>query len=214
MLATANSSWLMRRPAISRIRGGDQHFLILLANQRRLNLPQFAHSFALFVHVVRSSTSTRVDGRHTFSISWLPRSLAISIFGSPEPGVNLAVRDTLDWAASIASPVTARGPYRIKPEFFERARQRREFLDSGSSQFVVLDGKHRRDGAFNCMHAISDLGLTPHLLDTGFAYGLRANQRILDYFSPWILDANQTHSWLADLLELRAEGIHMPDLVA
>jgi hypothetical protein len=185
---------------------GPADFLVLLATQRTFNLPQYAHSFACFVRVAASG-QRRLEAEQTFVISWAPRTLEIVIFDNPEPGTNLGLQATLDWAASLKTRIHAMGPFHIKPELYEKARRRRDFLESGTPGFVVLDGNYRPDRATNCMHAISDLGLTPDLLDTGLSYGLGANRTIIEYFRPWIEAPEQTHPWVAELLGLQGEHI-------
>jgi hypothetical protein len=182
---------------------GAAHFMILLANQRMLNLPQYAHSFACFVRAAAGKGTPE----QAFIISWLPQTLQIALFDNPEPGVNLALPDTLAWAASIETRIHALGPFRIQPELYDKAQARRAFLESGTPGFVVMDGNYRPLKATNCMHAISDLGLTPELLDTRFSYGLSANRKIVEYFRPWIETPDQTYPWVAELLGLNQEHI-------
>lgn len=188
------------------------HFLVLFANQRFINLPQYAHSFAIFGRITRERGRPRLDDQETFCLSWLPKRLEISIFGDPEPGSNMSLETTLAWAASINTRVTALGPYLIKPELHRKAHERRLFLESEIPQFVVLDGAYRPHRATNCIHAISDLGLTPEPLRTGMAYGVRASQKIASYFRPWIEGPAHHHPWLAELLGLDGDAIQFSKL--
>ncbi|MFO0966479.1 MAG: hypothetical protein U0793_12960 [Gemmataceae bacterium] len=176
----------------------DAHYLIVFACQRRLNLPNFAHTFATFAHVVRDGGVPRLDDEQSFSISWLPRSLDISFFGAPTIGGNIGLDVTLRWVRKRGAQSSAWGPFRIKPDLHRRARERADYLAGGVPQFVVLDGRTRPDRAFNCIHALSDLGLTKELLGTGIAYGNRASRKVARYLRPWFEDDAKAHPWVWD----------------
>jgi hypothetical protein len=186
---------------------GHAYYMMLFACQRTVNFPQYAHSFAVFMHVHHDRLEPRLDREQTFCLSWLPRRLEINFFGRPEPGKNFHLDETLNWAASLNAHVSAWGPFRIKPDLHLQARQRHDFLKSGEAQFVVLDNFHRPYLATNCIHAISDVGLTPQLFRTGTAYGNRATQKLVNYFQPWILEPDRVHPWAADLMNLSAARV-------
>lgn len=175
-------------------------YLTVFACQRWLNLPHHAHSFAAFVEVEKDEQGRR--GMETsFVISWLPKSLEIGLFRWPEPGQILNLEQTLDWSLSLGAQATAWGPYEIKEELFRKARERYADLQTGITQFAVLDYWYRPIMATNCIHALSDLGLTKNVLATGFAYGRSASRKILRYYQPWILN-QRTHPWVGDVLNL------------
>jgi hypothetical protein len=178
------------------------YFMTVFACQRRFNLPNYAHTFAAFAHVVRDRGVPCLEDQRSFSISWLSRSREIAFFGRPVSGVNLGLRQTLDWALIRGTQVSAWGPFQITPELFDCAQRRAAYLKSGVPRFVVLDRGTRPRRAFNCIHALSDLGLTSDLLGTGIAYGNRASLKVVKYFKPWIADSARTHPWVADLLQL------------
>lgn len=187
----------------------EAYFMILYACQRTFNLPQWAHSFASFTQVIRDRQELRVNPEQSFSISWLPQSQRINIWGDPEAGTNLDLDPTFAWAAGLECAVSAVGPFRIKPELHARARERWSFLEAHGPQFVVLDDDYRPEKATNCIHAISDLGLTKELLDTGMAYGKRATRKLAEYLQPWIMSPQQTHPWLIDLLGLKKHPVEI-----
>jgi hypothetical protein len=185
--------------------GTQASYAVLFAQQRRINLPHYAHSFGAFVQV--DETPNGPANEQVVVISWLPRSLKIGFFRAAEPGHNLLLPATFDYAQTLGTFVSAWGPFRIRNMLFEKARDRYLQLESGATKYVVLDNGTRPLQATNCIHALSDLGLTDKLLSTGTAYGMRASRKIVRYLQPWIMDSFRTHPWVADLLCLNRYAI-------
>jgi len=177
-------------------------FMVVFASQRNVNWPRFSHTFGAFAAAV-NGTKSLIDGAEVIGISWLPKTLDIQLNSPPEPGNNFGLTDTLDWAENLGARISAWGPYQIKKELYDKVCRRVTNLKSGSIQYVVRDGPYRPDRATNCIHGLSDLGLTARLLQTGAAHGERASAMVVRYFRPWILDAGESHSEVVDLFHLK-----------
>jgi len=169
-------------------------FLLLLTCQARFNLPQHAHSFAAFARLRRDGGRACLEADEAFVISWLPRKLEVTLMTESEPGVNFDLPATLKWASERGACTSAWGPFHVQEALYARAAERRAFLESDVPRFVILDAAYRPRQAINCIHAISDLDLTVELLDTGLAWGRRANRILVDYFRPWMIAPSRTHS--------------------
>lgn len=188
--------------------GTLHRFVVLFACQRRPNNPKYAHSFATFVEAGGGAGGLGGPRADTFTISWLPGSLVIRLFRPPEPGRNLGLHQTLDWARTLGARTTAWGPFEIQEALYRKARRRYEELESGALRFAALDVLHRRAEVTNCIHALSDLGLTPGLLRTGLAYGNSASVAIARHYRPWIVRPETTHPWVGGLLGLGRHPIN------
>ena len=60
-------------------------------------------------------------------------------------------------------------------------------------RYVVEDLLFRPHRATNCIHALSDLGLTTSLLHTLGSHGREASWKVVYYLAPWIQNPSQTH---------------------
>jgi hypothetical protein len=192
-------------------RAEDRYFMIVFASEG--DGARQSHTFATFVKVsengdlpdayrVSEGGDSRADSQtESHTISWMPASLDIRLVGRPEPGRNLNLAQSLDFARSIPARVTAWGPYRIEKELSERALGQIARLESGAVAYKVLDGRFRPASATNCIHAVSDI-VGGELLNTGTAYGEDASRMVVNHLRPWIIDPGQTHDWLAKRLNL------------
>lgn len=189
------------------ISGPRFHYMVLLANQRNAFLPHCAHSFAAFLEAEMDPRDGSLTPINQFVISWLPVSLKIAFLRFPEPGRNLDLDATFNWACTIKSKVSAWGPFRIDEMLFRKARQRYDYLETGITQYVVLDNFYRPFMASNCIHAISDLDLTPNLLTTGISYGIAASRKVAHYLRPWLIRPDRTHPQVAEILGLNRHDI-------
>jgi hypothetical protein len=149
--------------------------------QRPLNPPRFAHTWAV-LWKSNDATATFENAEHAV-ISWLPRSGRIRLKRPPAAGKNFSVSETRAFLKGPGSKIKTWGPFRVHKKLYELALERIAELESGRIQFVVLDNDYRPDRATNCIHALSDLGLTAELLNTGVRRGFSATQRVVKYFA-------------------------------
>jgi hypothetical protein len=161
-------------------------YMSVFAYETTPRAPQTAHTFATFIKHDGAALSA-----HT--ISWFPQSNAIRLLKPPEPGVNLTMERTIENANAVHAQVHEWGPYRIKPELYERALRQIARLESGRVQFKVLDRRQRPDFASCCIHAVSDVTADQGMLMTGPAYGVEASAMVVDYLEPWILQRSRRY---------------------
>jgi hypothetical protein len=181
---------------------------MVFSAQAEPNIVSRSHSFALFVHVNDEAAGSNGRQIETHIISWMPRSLSIQPLRMlPEPGVNLNLNATLDWARSVESRVSMWGPFPIQREFYEKAVVRERQLESGIVRYLCRDQRYRGQTACNCIHAISDFDVEKPSLNTGISHGKIASAMIVDYFRLYFLPTRQPKDWLIDQLSLRSREI-------
>ena len=182
------------------------YYMVVFASQRGANEPRYSHTFATFVSVTgRGENEDHEIEIHT--LSWLPKSLNIVILrAQTEPGINLDLQASLDWAASVQARVTAWGPYRIQEELYQAARNQIDRLNGGGiayKAFKLLD----RSEATNCIYALADIEQGRGLLSAGTAHGEAASQMVVRHFQRRIIHPEQTHDWMRGRLGLEKHAV-------
>lgn len=147
--------------------------MTVYACQSTLNAPVRSHTFVVFQR-----------GQETVCISWLPAGGRVKLLNCPEPGVNLDLAGTVQWARANRAKVTVIGVYEIKAELFDLAVKQKAKLDSGQIFYAALDAGCQGK-AVNCIHAVSDL--TNVRLETGTAHGEAASGLVVRHLSGWIV---------------------------
>lgn len=138
------------------------------------------HNFAVFAKVRGNKTEESV------TISWFPRSMKFNpVFPQAEQGLNADLATTLAWAKTNKARVERVGPYYVKEDLYNRAKQQATRLNSGFVQYKSLDSGLRPDSASNAVHAISDIlcngdGFDVFLVQAG--NGSDANMVLKTYF--------------------------------
>jgi ABC-type phosphate/phosphonate transport system substrate-binding protein len=162
-----------------------EYYLCVFAYDSLPRQSQYSHTFATFI----KSSAGSVEA-HT--ISWLPTSKHIIVARTQsEPGMNLDLDQTLKFARDISARVYEWGPYRIRPELYERGLRQIERLNSGRIQYKVLDGAWRPDAASNCIHAVSDVDADDGYLTVDGAYGVAASARVVEHLRRWMIQPGQ-----------------------
>jgi ABC-type phosphate/phosphonate transport system substrate-binding protein len=158
-----------------------EYYLCVFAFDSVPRRAQYSHTFATFI----KSSGGSVEA-HT--VSWLPKNKRIEIARTQsEPGMNLDLHQTLHFAQDLSARVYEWGPYRIRPELYERSLRQIERLNSGRIQYKALDGAWRPDAASNCVHAVSDNDVDDGYLTVDGAYGVAASARVVEYLSRWMI---------------------------
>jgi hypothetical protein len=187
-------------PAAGRIQAAEHYYLMVFASQAQPDLARTAHTFATFV---KSSDDgdTQTPNLESHTVSWMPANLVITPRLRPEPGKNLTLAETLEWARKEGARVTVWGPYEIQRELFQRALQQIARLNSGTLAYRMIDGRLRAASASNCIHAVCDLAPGAPLT-TGAAYGEEASALVAQHLKRWALNPERTYDWLIDRLGL------------
>ena len=138
----------------------DTYQLVVFGCQRIANFPRYSHTWAVFLKSQEAKHTPPLREGEQVVISWLPVSLDIDLTGPPEAGKNFSLSETRDIVHTMRSELKSWGPLQIRKKLYDLAAQRVEELESGTVQYVVGDDDYRPDQATNCIHALSDLGLT------------------------------------------------------
>jgi hypothetical protein len=187
------------------VRADESYYMIVFGQQDRGNRVESSHSFATFHKVTGEGEDRTRHKIETHTISWMPKSLRIRLWGPPEEGVNLDLNDSLKHAKAMGTEVTMWGPFQIKKELYDMAIRQEERLRTGDIAYKVIDMRFRPERATNCIHAISDIDTENGLLPTGTARGNDASFLVLRHLSPWIINHGDDNQWLAKRLELGDE---------
>lgn len=173
------------------------YYVTVFGAQREALTPSQTHSFATFSRAVGSGPCAENYRLDSFTISWLPRTLECCPYRLlPEPGVNLDLGRTLQWAAGNGLRVSAWGPYRIDKELYDRACRQFARLQSGEVEYKMLDAGFCSCRASNCSHAVSAVAEGPrrHLVSPGC--GETAGFYLARRFCPWLVEPCRTHDWV------------------
>ena len=121
--------------------------------------------------------------------------------------MNLDLEQTLRFARGLSARVYEWGPYRIRPELYERGLRQIERLNSGAIQYKALDGAWRPDAASNCIHAVSDIDADDGYLTVDGAYGVPASARVVEHLSRWLIQPGREHPSIDEKLGLSGQPI-------
>jgi ABC-type phosphate/phosphonate transport system substrate-binding protein len=181
--------------------GEPEYYVSVFAFDTIPRRAQYSHTFATFV----KSSGGSIEA-HT--ISWLPRSKHMEIArAQSEPGTNLDLEETLRFARDLNARVYEWGPYRIRPELYERGLRQIERLNSGRIGYKVLDGAWRPDAASNCIHAVSDIDADAGYLTVDGAYGVEASTRVVEHLSRWIIQPDREYPLIQQKVELSGQPV-------
>jgi hypothetical protein len=183
------------------VRGEPEYYLSVFAFDSVPRRAQYSHTFATFI----KSSGGSVEA-HT--LSWLPKNKHIEVARTgSEPGMNLDLHQTLNFARGLSAHVYEWGPYRIRPELYERSLRQIERLNSGRLQYKALDGAWRSDAASNCVHAVSDIDADDGYLTVDGAYGVAASARVVEHLSRWMIQPGREYSSIHEKLGLSGQPI-------
>ena len=134
-----------------------------------------SHSWAVFER-----------GPEKVVISWGPaQGNGTDAIRTAVPGKNYSHEQTLTFAQRLGLQVRTYGPYKIRPELFDNAKQWAKTLDSGRVFYVLLD-RHCRPDACNCVSALLLTGgVRPR---TGLRHGYQASEAIVRHFRWYFLE--------------------------
>jgi hypothetical protein len=137
----------------------ERYFLIVFGSQRPIvNHPNHTHSWATFVRACYDGDTCQPHCMDYFSVSWLACSEQLRV-AKPfaEPGKNVDLHDTLDWALADRQRVAYWGPYEIAQELYATAYEGAGTLNSGAVRYKMVDTGRITSRVSNCIHAVSDL---------------------------------------------------------
>jgi hypothetical protein len=194
----------------------ETYYLAIFASDREpVALPEFAHTFGTFARVTDQGPpglpGLRID---TFTISWMPRALAIRLARLlPECGANLDLPTTLQWARQNNLCVSMWGPYQIDRGLYERALAQKAYLESGAVRYKAIDTGYPASEVSNCIHAMSDIAFDAPRLRVGtLSWGNAASYFVALSLYPEMINPRQTHDWLLGPMGLSCQPLVRRDL--
>ena len=180
-----------------------EYYMMIFSAQRALNRPKYTHTFATFVKTKDQDALSEHHLFETHTISWLAAKKKVCLFRLwPEPGANLDLTTSLEWALSVQSRISMWGPFQIQLPLYEKALVQKARLESGTVQYKVFDPGYRPDIASSCIHGVCDIDQERGPLRTWFRYGESASRSIAVFFLPWVINPHQNHRWVSERLGL------------
>ena len=181
----------------------ERYYVITFCWEGNPPNPKLSHSFAWFVKTIGSGQ----DELEQLSISWLPATLNIKLIKRPEPGVNLGLRETFEFCKARGGEVLGLGPYEIRKDLYDRAKEQMQRLESGQVAYKAVDLRMKwRPGAANCYYAVTDAA-PRELVHLGKAWGHATSVPMLEHYGPWLVNPSQTHDEIIDRIGLRARNV-------
>ena len=142
MLLLLAASALLSAPGFGR--AGERHYIIVFGAQSHPKLPRFTHTFATIIKVSDCPPGCTIPPIEAQTISWLPQTLVVHSFRcQDEPGVNLDLPATLNWAADNRMRVSQWGPYALEGEFYYRLEDQFRRISSGAYRYKAVDVLYR-----------------------------------------------------------------------
>ena len=120
----------------------------------------------------------------------------------PEPGRNWGLGETIRDALDHEERVSLWGPYRIEPELYRLALERKAELDSGCVEFKSIDSGWPTDRASNCIHAVADVVGGSRVRIASPGWGETASYAVLMRMRPWIVSRTELYPWVSSRLGL------------
>lgn len=140
------------------VRAGERHYLLIFAAQSEPKRLRLTHTFATFVKVGDCPSDGGSPPFHAYTISWLPVTLKVRpLRCHSEPGYNLTLEETLQWACANRLRVSEWGPYEIEGEFWHKVYNEYVKMESGLYRYKAIDPFTRGSRTTDCIHAVSDI---------------------------------------------------------
>lgn len=192
----------------------ESYYVMVFGSQRPvINQPAHTHSWATFVRVTCDPARPGATRIEPHTISWLAATLVIRPMAlHPEPGVNLELHRTLQWAYDDCQRVSVWGPYQVDKCLFDRALIKQSALESGEVRYKANDVGYDSARVSNCVHACADVAQGPRLRVGQPGWGQSASYFVTLTYRPFIIDDQTTHDWLLDALALRNYPLVRRDL--
>jgi hypothetical protein len=190
----------------------ESYYVIIFGSQRPIiNQPAHTHTWATFIRVV--GDPAKPQKVEPYNVSWLAATMIVrplALF--PEPGANVELHRSVQWALDDCQRVSMWGPYQIDKCLFDRALDKQASLEAGEVRYKAEDIGHNSARVSNCIHAVADIVQGPRLRIGQPGWGQSASYFVALTYRPFIIDDQTTHDWLLDALALRNYPIVRRDL--
>jgi hypothetical protein len=135
--------------------GGESYYVMIFGSESRPKMLRHTHTWATFIRAVGEGPDPRNYALWVHTISWLPRTLEVHVWRPcPEPGVNLDLYQTLDFAHADCQSVTMWGPFLIRREGYEKSLRVLQALASGAVEYRAISTSWNLLVS-DCIHAIA-----------------------------------------------------------
>lgn len=198
-------------------RAGTSYYLLVFGSQRNPTNPDYTHTWAVFVRASDCLGPPGGVSLESHVISWMPASMQVRTRAlRPEPGVNLGLAETLDWALSTRQRVSLWGPFQIEKDLYDRALQHLGHLEGDGVKYKTVDLGYRASRVSNCVHGVSDITTRRAFRVLRPGWGQMASYYVSRRARPWIIEPEVRHEWVAEALGLYAypityrEGLENP----
>lgn len=188
------------------------YYVLIFGSQSSPKRFRDCHSWATFVKATGEGTDPNNYAIEAHTLSWMPASLDVKVWNPfPEPGVNLDLEQTLQFAAQHQESITLWGPFRIGKAIYERSLKIHEIVDSGVVEYRAISTS-RNILISDCIHAVA-------AVDPQFGRGhyplIRIGKPASRYIARQIskrtlIDQSQgDNGWLIPRLGLAGRGIEV-----
>ncbi len=186
----------------------EHYYLLLFGSQSTPRLARYTHSWGTVVK------ATCVPGLaepelEVHTISWMPATLDIHPLSfHVEPGVNLTMKRTIEYALCTKERVSLWGPYEIWHGMYHRFVTQESFLASGRIGYQCIDtvGEAARNGSgSDCIHAMTDIDPFFDRQEYPLTrFGEAATRHVVGQIMtrPIVINPPCTHDWLIGRLGL------------
>src|SRR5260370_26267569 len=191
----------------------ERYYVILFGPQCATKLPRLTHTWVTGVRATWNDGQTE-PALELQTISWMPASLQIrTLSRRTEPGVNLAMHESIQIMLEKGEGVSMWGPYQMRPHVFRRFLIQKDFMDSGAVGYQCIDKWGQAGGlgvGCDCTHAITDMD--PNFDRSHYPLRLNgeaASLHIVEQLARRgaLVTPPQTHDWLRARLHLDCASI-------
>jgi hypothetical protein len=187
----------------------DYYFMTVYGAQRPIiNRPRYAHTWATFIRLSGEGNDLRRYRAQSFTISWMPRTLDVHPLDlQPEPGINLNLRDTIDWCDKNRVEIAQLGPYQVDVDLWNLAFRRFDRLERGELMYRASDifnRPGRKPEVCNCIYAVLDLdGRNPAFRPVTLGFGNIGSAFVARQLSCHIIEPRRTYPCVSEMIGVR-----------
>ena len=144
--------------AANSARAEVRHYMLIFGAQTHPKIPRLTHTFATIVKVEAPPPGCADLRIEAHTISWLPQTLKVKPYRRyDEPGYNLTLEETLNWASQHHMQVKEWGPFAIEEDFYWRLYREYARFESGEFRYKAIDPANRGSRTSDCIHAVTDV---------------------------------------------------------
>jgi hypothetical protein len=184
---------------------GSRYYVMFFGADAGRFRPARAHTWATYVRATPTADGSVLI--EPLTISWLPADGTISVLRPfrPEPGRNLTLHQSLQYATGKGAQVAMWGPFETDAQRFHSAARQAGLLEGGAIAYRAVDSFGNRPGMDHCVHAVTgaDPALAGRRQPMG-RIGRRGTANLVgQYARVGAFDPTVRHDWLVPALGIR-----------